>query len=113
MIFSETLRNLLPPVSSRITKTIEESHTESRRNWMLWIFKAAGAKNKKNSKYQFWRQSNQPKELETNHFMEEKLQYIHHNPVVAGIVSRPEDYIYSSARNYAGETGLLEVEFLE
>ena len=29
-----------------------------------------------------------------------KLKYIHNNPVKAGLVKRPEDYIYSSARNY-------------
>jgi hypothetical protein len=45
--------------------------------------------------------------------MDEKLEYVHNNPVEAGIVSRPEDYTYSSARNYCGEQGLIEVDFLE
>ena len=34
-------------------------------------------------------------------FTLQKLNYIHNNPVKAGIVDHPEDYIYSSARNYA------------
>jgi len=29
-----------------------------------------------------------------------KLRYIHNNPVKAGLVENPEDYKYSSARNY-------------
>jgi len=110
---SNILRDFKKYTSSRITKAIEENPTESRKHWMLWIFRSAGSKNQKNQKYQFWRQDNQPKALVTNQFMDEKLHYIHHNPVMASIVSRPEDYVYSSACNYAGEPGLLEVEFLE
>ena len=110
---SDILRDFKKFTSYKITKAIEASKTESRRNWMLWIFQSAGQQNKRNKKYQFWRQNNHPKELETNHFTEQKLRYLHNNPVAAGIVSRPEDYVSSSARNYAGERGLLEVEFLE
>jgi len=44
----------------------------------------------------------------------QKLEYIHNNPVVAGIVEKAEEYIYSSARNYYFEKqcGLIEIEFL-
>ena len=30
-----------------------------------------------------------------------------------GIVDRPEDYLYSSARNYLGENGILEIEVID
>lgn len=39
--------------------------------------------------------------------IDEKLNYVHFNPVEEGIVFRPEDYLYSSALDYAGEKGLL------
>ena len=42
----------------------------------------------------------------------QKISYIHQNPVKAEIVARPEDYLYSSGRDYAGEKGLLEVEVI-
>ena len=44
----------------------------------------------------------------------EKVGYIHMNPVRNGIVNQPEDYVYSSARNYSTEhlDGLLEVDLL-
>ncbi len=45
--------------------------------------------------------------------MEEKLEYIHNNPVNEGIVCRPEEYYYSSARDYCGERGLIDIEFLD
>tara|TARA_R110000751_G_scaffold176162_1_gene282350 strand:- start:185 stop:337 length:153 start_codon:yes stop_codon:yes gene_type:complete len=38
----------------------------------------------------------------------QKIKYIHNNPVKANMVSRPEDYRYSSALDYAGEKGLLK-----
>jgi len=51
--------------------------------------------------------------LSNNKIMDQKLDYIHNNPVKAGFVSLPEDYLYSSARDYAGEKGLLEIMFIE
>jgi putative transposase len=42
--------------------------------------------------------------------MREKLDYIHANLVKRGYVDRAEHWRYSSARNYAGETGLIEVD---
>ncbi|OXA74201.1 hypothetical protein B0A56_12845, partial [Flavobacterium columnare NBRC 100251 = ATCC 23463] len=42
----------------------------------------------------------------------QKLEYIHHNPVKDKIVDLPEDYYFSSARNYAGLENDLEVILL-
>jgi hypothetical protein len=36
------------------------------------------------------------------------INYIHNNPVEEGLVFKPEDYVYSSARDYSGERGLLD-----
>jgi hypothetical protein len=41
--------------------------------------------------------------------MDQKLEYIHNNPVESGIVARPEDYLYSSATDYAGGKGMVEI----
>lgn len=45
--------------------------------------------------------------------MDQKLEYIHNNPVKAGFVENPEDYIYSSARDYAGIKGLIDIGLIE
>ncbi|MBC8490157.1 MAG: hypothetical protein H8D45_29410 [Bacteroidetes bacterium] len=45
--------------------------------------------------------------------MQEKLDYLHNNPVEAGFVTKPEDYLYSIARDYAGIKGLLDIELIE
>ena len=57
--------------------------------------------------HQFWRRDNKPIELWSNKVIEEKINYVHQNPVEAGLVFRPEDYRYSSAVDYSGEKGLL------
>jgi len=80
---------------------------------MKWIFESAGKQNSNNKNFQFWQQDNRPIELSTNEMMDQRLDYLHNNPVVEGIVYEPEQYVYSSAVNYAGGNGLMEVEFLD
>ena len=79
---------------------------------MLWIFKSPGEKNSHNEKYPFWQPDNQPVQLESVSFTLSKLNYVHNNPVKAGWVEKPEDYLLSSARDYAGGKGCLPVEHL-
>ena len=109
---SGTLRDFKKFTSSRIINAIVENKEESRRNWMLWIFKKAGEKNSRNKDYQFWQQENHPVQLSTIPFTLEKLNYIHNNSVKAGIVEKPEDYLLSSGRDYFGMRGLLPIEHL-
>jgi putative transposase len=67
----------------------------------MWLFERAGTRNPNNARYQFWQQHNHPIELNTNEKLDQCLNYIHNNPVAAGIVRYPEDYLYSSAGSYA------------
>jgi putative transposase len=50
--------------------------------------------------------------LISNKFKQQKLDYIHNNPVAAGLVDEPEFYKYSSASDYAGQKGLLKIKLL-
>lgn len=86
--------------------------TESRRSWMLDRFRAHAASHKRNENFQIWTHENHPIELYSGKFVRQKLNYIHNNPVKAGIVENPEDYQYSSARNYAGLDAKIEVTLL-
>lgn len=111
---SDILRDFKKFTSKQIIKAIIENEQESRRDCMLHIFKKNGTENSRNTTCQFWRQDNQPKELFSEKFTEQKLNYIHNNPVEAGIVEKAEEYIYSSARDYfyGKQFGLLEIDFL-
>jgi uncharacterized Fe-S cluster-containing MiaB family protein len=80
---------------------------------MLERFKSATATHSRNKNYQFWQYENHVEEIYTEHFLWSKLDYIHMNPVRAGIVSNIEDYIYSSSSNYVNGTGIIEIELLE
>jgi putative transposase len=109
---SSIVRDFKKYTSVQIIKRVEENNKESRRNWILWIFRSAGNKNSNNKKYQFWRQDNHAEQLMSNKFMDQKLDYIHSNPVIGCIVDEPEHYRCSNARDYAGIKGLLEIEMI-
>lgn len=89
-----------------------ESAGESRSDWMLKRFEFAAPQHKRNSRYQLWTHENHAIELVTEKVSLQKLNYIHNNPLRAGIVENPEDYLYSSARIYCGLIGVLEIDLL-
>ena len=94
------------------TKILEKINTEpeSRREWMLERFNLATQSHSRNKNYQFWQYGNHPEEIYSNKFMWSKLDYIHLNPVRAGIVEKASHYVYSSASNYVSDSGLLNIE---
>ena len=93
--------------SKAIVKAIQENPKESRKEFLLEKFKEAALKSSNVKQHQFWRHDNKPIELWSNHVIQEKINYIHNNPVDAGLVFKPENYVYSSAIDYAGEQGLI------
>lgn len=107
---SDSIRDFKKFTAKRILNMIE-TEPESRREWMLQQFKFAGSKLKRIKKYKFWKDDNHAIEL-TSKMIEGRLNYIHQNPVESLIVDRAEDYVYSSARDYSGGTGLLQISFL-
>ena len=110
---SDVLRDFKKFTSNKIIKTIEANASERRRNWMLWIFKKAGERNKRNERYQFWQQENHPVECSTGEVLQSKIKYLHENPIRAGWVRNEWDYVYSSGIDYySKEKGLLEIAFL-
>jgi REP element-mobilizing transposase RayT len=105
---SDIMRDFKKFTSKKIVKTIQEIN-ESRKEWMLDKFEFAGRWNPKIENFKFWQHGIHPIILTSNHFVDQKLNYIHQNPVSAGIVFEPQHYVYSSAMDYSGMRGLLEV----
>ena len=106
---SDLIRDFKKFIATKILEKIQIEN-ESRREWMLQRFKLATESHSRNKNYQFWQYGNHPEEIYTNKFMWSKLDYIHLNPVRAGIVEKASQYIYSSASNYVCDTGLLKIE---
>lgn len=111
-LLQEIVRDFKKYTARNIIEEIENSEEESRKKWLLWMMAAAGRRNSRNETYQFWQQHNKPIELYSAPVIEQKLDYIHQNPVKAGIVLSAEEYYYSSAKNYYGleHEALIEVE---
>jgi REP element-mobilizing transposase RayT len=108
-----TLRDMKQFTAKSILKAIEENPLESRKEWLLWMFERAGKYKAGNEKYQFWQHDNHPIWLKSPEVIEQKLKYIHNNPIEAGFVNKPEDWWYSSAKNYlTNEPPLLDVILL-
>lgn len=62
--------------SKEIIRAIIDNKSESRKDWMLRIFREEGEKNSRNKEFQFWRQDNQPKECFSDKFTFQKMNYI-------------------------------------
>ncbi|MDC1540395.1 transposase [Flavobacteriaceae bacterium] len=69
------------------------------------IFRSSNVKQR-----QFWQQHNKPIELWSEKVIQQKIDYIHNNPVESGFVTDPVDWKYSSARNYQEDQTVLEID---
>ena len=107
-LLSDIIRDFKKFTSKSVIAQIQ-TEPESRRDWMLEYFRSEGENDSGELHYKFWQEGNHPEEINTNNFFYEKLEYIHDNPVRELIVERPEDYLFSSARNYAGLNNYLEI----
>jgi REP element-mobilizing transposase RayT len=61
------------------------------------------------SKHQVWQEGSHAEQLSNNDMMLQKLEYMQNNPIKRGYVDDPVHWRYSSARNYAGQPGLMQV----
>ena len=104
---SSILRDFKKFTSTRIIKFVLNNTLERRGEWLEVIFRYHAKYNSNNTTYQVWTQRNYSKATIFPKFTMQKLNYIHNNPVKAGIVDSSVDYPYSSARNYDLRTDIL------
>ena len=102
-----------PPNSTKRIDTQSLFKPESRREWLLDYFKKASEHLKKEHQYKVWQNGYLAEHICSNKFIKQKVEYIHNNPVKDKIVGFPEDYYYSSARNYAGLYNELAIILLD
>ena len=93
---SSTLASFRKFTARQIISQLEQDKVE----WLLNQLAYYKKQHKINSHYQVWQEGLHPKLIQTDEMMNQKIEYIHHNPVRRGYVKNPEDWIYSSARNY-------------
>lgn len=81
--------------------------------WLLKQFEFFKSGHKGESQHQVWQEGFHPQAITSEEMLIQKLDYIHYNPVRTGLVDHPEDWRYSSARNYLGQDGVLEIDLVE
>lgn len=91
------IRDLKSYTAKRIIEMISSNTAESRKKWLLHLFKYYAKFHNQNSEYQFWQKTNHPIELFTPAVFDQKVDYIHRNPVEAMQVNDETAYVYSSA----------------
>ncbi|GIV35571.1 MAG: hypothetical protein KatS3mg031_3106 [Chitinophagales bacterium] len=79
--------------AKKILKLIAEHPPESRKEWMLYLFRYFAKNKQQYDEHHFWHYTNRPVELYSNAVIDQKVNYIHNNPVEAGIVTEPQYYM--------------------
>ncbi len=110
-LLKDAIRDFKQFTSKKILFQIQ-NEPESRREWMLRLFSEEANESAKHTTYKFWQAGNHAIELFSEHFVWEKLNYIHNNPVTAGLVKQAHEWVYSSASNYQDMESVLAVHIL-
>ena len=93
----EIMRDFKTYTSKELVKRIASNPLESRKEWMLRLFREYGAANPQNKEHQFWQQSNRPSILDRPELFDQRRNYLRENPVRAGLVNDATAYMWSSA----------------
>ena len=109
---AETIRDFKRFTARQILEFIYTNPSESRSQWMKIVFEYYARGYKRGLRRKFWTDHNHAVELISNRMIDSCMEYIHQNPVKAGIVRAAEDYIYSSASNYADIDSIIEIDFI-
>ncbi len=100
---SDIIRDFKKFTATQVVNAIASNPRESRKHWLLWLLKNEGS-------IAFWQDGYHAEEIYSRDFFDSKLNYIHLNPVRAGIVEKEEEYLYSSCGDFYGiRKGLLEL----
>ncbi len=108
---SNVIRDFKKFTTKKIIKRIQ-TEPESRRDWMLYQFKYAANTDRRIRDYSLWQSTSHPIECGETSILEQRIDYIHQNPVWAMIVANAEDYLFSSSVDYARGKGLVEIEIV-
>ncbi|REE01988.1 transposase IS200 family protein [Marinoscillum furvescens DSM 4134] len=107
------LQSFKSSTAKELIELIKRHPQESKRERYIWFMELAAKRNATTqNKMQFWQHHNKPIELWSNKAIQKNLDYLHYNPVESGEVAEPEHYLYSSAIDYVGGKGMLEVNLM-
>lgn len=104
------LSDIVRRLKSHLARTIINALEIDSRNWIKDLLNTLKRDGKRTQTYQFWTENNHPELIQGVGMFNQKIDYIHQNPVRRGLVSTPEAWNYSSAAWYTTRIGLLEMD---
>ena len=115
VVSSDNLSQVIRDFKRHTAKEILAVARQEDKQWLLKQFEFFKSVHKGNRDpvSRSGRRDSTPRLITTEDMLRQKLEYIHYNPVRIGLVDRPEDWRYSSARNYFGQDGVLEIDSIE
>ena len=113
MVSADNLSQVIRDFKRHTAGEILALARQENKLWLLQQFEFLKSLHKSNSRHQVWQEGFHPQAIIGEDMLRQKLDYLHYNPVRLGLVDRPEDWRYSSARNYLGRDGVLEIDLLE
>ena len=99
------MQNFKSFTAHRIIELLQRNKAEA----LLRGLSSLKLRHKTESEYQVWQEGSHPQQIQNDEMLLQKLEYIHNNPVVRGYEDDPIHWRNSSARNYAGQPGLIDV----
>ena len=106
---SDIIRDFKKFTAKRIIEMINEG-PESRKEWLIYRFAYAGKYDHRIKNYKVWQDTSHPILLDSDYLIDQKINYIHQNPVRALIVQNDFDYLFSSVTDFAGTKGMVNIE---
>jgi putative transposase len=112
VVAGSDLAAIIRDFKSYTAKRLIAQLEQEQKTWMLNQLQYYKQPTKTRSDYQVWQEGFHPQQIVSEEMLRQKIDYLHHNPVRAGVVDRPENWVYSSAGDYGGEKGLIELDAL-
>jgi len=113
LISGVNLTNVIRSIKRHTAREIIKQAEKEKNLQLLNSFKYFKKRYKNESNYQVWQEGAHPQYIFSLEMLEQKMDYIHYNPVSRGLVENPEDWLYSSARNYHCLDSVMEIDKLE
>ena len=103
---SKTIKKFKSFTAKKILELLKQQNIKTILDQLAFYKK----EHKKSSTYQVWQEGMQPKLIQNELILKEKIDYIHNNPIKRGYVDKAKYWRYSSARDYEGIEGLLKID---
>jgi putative transposase len=100
IVAAPDLARVLGDLKRHTARQVIEQLEAEKCDWLLNQLRYLRASHKSESKYQVWQEGSHPQAIVTDEMMQQKLEYLHNNPVKRGLVASPEHWRYSSAHEW-------------